>query len=155
MLHSTDNDSVLKIGKVGKCCFVLWNKNIQLNIMKRHNHAELTSHHTHKKHTPQVSLAQTFHKLKNGLSIWFEVSKNWKGQHWPGEHTITMLLQWADAYHIVITGFIFWLGILCKQAFGVRVPYPSSPVFKSSKTWHVYKYLKLQAKACVNASWVC
>ncbi len=54
------------------------------------------------------------------------------------ELSITTLLQRANAYHIVITRFIFALRILCKQASGVRGTFPSSPVFKRSKTLHVY-----------------
>ncbi len=115
----------------------------------RHDRAEqkwllITHTHTHTHtHTPSKPGAKAFHKLKNGSPIWCELSKTRKGQLWPAEmalpeRSITTLLQQANAYHIVITRFIFGLGILCKQAFGVRGTFPSSPVFKRSNSTRVH-----------------
>lgn len=53
------------------------------------------------------------------------------------QHNHTAVLQ-VNAYHIVITRFIFGLGILCKQAFGVRSAFPCCLMFERSETLHVY-----------------
>lgn len=126
----------------------------------RFNSAEqhwlLTTH----AHTLSKPRAKPFHRPENGSPISYELSKNRKGQLRPVEmaslkHSITTLLQRANAYHIVITRFIFGLGNLCKQAFGVRGTLPRSPVFKRSKTLHVCTQavwsLKVQAVVCDKA----
>lgn len=54
------------------------------------------------------------------------------------EHSITTLLQQANAYHIVITRFIFGLGILCKQALASEAHFPAAQCLNAQNFTRVH-----------------